>query len=364
MLKIYLVLKNKKISNNTAKTTDFNPSFLRKIALVFLTSGILMFTACQPDDTPSQIQTPYTLQLPEGFVPPTIPADNQLTRERIELGKKLFYDPILSRDTTISCATCHLPSKAFADNLPVAVGIHGREGFRNSPSLANVAWHPYFFREGGSPNLEAQALGPIADEFEMDLTIAEAAERLRNDEEYIEMSENAYDREPNAYVISRALASFQRILVSSDAPYDQYFRGDETALTPQQNNGKELFFNQLQCATCHTGFNFTNYNFENNGLYQNYADEGRARFTTQPNDIGKFKTPSLRNVALTPPYMHDGSLPTLESVIEHYNSGGNIHPNKNPLIQPLNLNTQQKSDLISFLQSLTDQTFINNPEYR
>jgi len=310
------------------------------------------------------VQTPYTVQLPPGFPPPPVPGDNQLTYERIALGKKLFFDPILSRDTTISCATCHLPSKAFADNLPMSIGIHGREGFRNVPSLANVAWHPYFFREGGSPSLETQALGPIADEAEMDLTIAEAAERLRADDEYMEMSKTAYDREPNAYVISRALSAFQRILVSGDAPYDQYVRGNQNALTAEQIRGSNLFFNELQCANCHTGFNFTNYNFENNGLYENYQDEGRARLTTQANDIGKFKISSLRNVALTPPYMHDGSLPTLESVIEHYNSGGSTHVNKSLLIQPLNLTAQQKSDLISFLESLTDETFINNLEYR
>jgi|GEM_PF-26109 len=325
--------------------------------------ALLTITACRPDESP-QVQTPYNLQLPVGFPPPPMPGDNLLTNERIELGKKLFFDPVLSRDSTISCATCHLPSQAFADNLPVSVGIHGREGFRNVPSLANVAWHPYFFREGGSPSLETQALGPIADEVEMDLTIAEAAARLRTNDEYVELSKFAYDREPNAYVISRALAAFQRILVSSDAPYDEYVRGNQSALTPEQIRGNNLFFNELQCATCHTGFNFTNYNFENNGLYENYMDEGRARLTTQTNDIGKFKVSSLRNVALTPPYMHDGSLPTLESVIEHYNSGGSSHANKSPLIQPLNLTAQQKSDIIGFLESLSDETFINNPEYQ
>ncbi len=334
-----------------------NPSFILLITLT------LTITACRPDEAP-QIQTPYNLELPPGFPPPLMPDDNLLTNERIELGKKLFFDPILSRDTTISCATCHLPAQAFADNLPVSIGIHGREGFRNVPSLANVAWHPHFFREGGSPNLEAQALGPIADEIEMDLTVAEAAARLRTDDEYMEMAKKAYDREPNAYVISRSLAAFQRILVSADAPYDQYIRGNQSALTIKQIRGSELFFNELQCATCHTGFNFTNYNFENNGLYENYEDEGRARLTMQPDDVGKFKIPSLRNVALTPPYMHDGSLPTLESVIEHYNSGGSTHVNKNSLIQALNLTAQQKSDLISFLESLTDETFINNPEYQ
>ncbi len=356
MSKIYSKF-DKIYSNNIAKTVGFYPSFL----LLFILA--IAFTACRPDEA-AQIQTPYSLQVPDGFTSPLIPDDNQLTFERIELGKKLFYDPVLSRDSTISCATCHLPSKAFADNLPISVGIQEREGFRNVPSLANVAWHPYFFREGGSPSLETQALGPIVDEVEMDITVAEAAARLRNDEDYIKMSKIAYDRQPNAYVISRSLAAFQRILVSGNSPYDQYTRGNQNALTTEQIRGKDLFFNQLQCATCHTGFNFTNYNFENTGLYENYEDEGRARLTADPNDIGKFKIPSLRNVALTPPYMHDGSLPSLESVLEHYNSGGSTHANKSLLIQALNLTAQQQSDLISFLESLTDETFINNPEYQ
>ncbi len=335
------------------------------IVFNFISIFLLTLSACCNDDNAlTTADTPYELTLPANFPPPEIPDDNTLTDTRIELGKKLFFDPILSRDTTVSCATCHLPSKAFTDGLPIATGIHGRVGFRNAPSLANVAWHPYFFREGGSPSLETQALGPIADEFEMDNTVAEAARRLRADPAYVELSQKAYEREPNAYVISRALAAFQRILVSGNSLYDQYEAGNENALSSQQIRGKNLFFNDLQCATCHVGFDFTNYNFENNGLYTDYTDEGRARLTGSTTDIGKFKTPSLRNVALTAPYMHDGSLPDLQAVVEHYNSGGTNHPNKNPKIEALNLSPQQQQDLISFLESLTDSTFINNPKFR
>ncbi len=325
---------------------------------------LFLLHACKKDQPVIQIASPIDLVIPEGFPKPDIPADNQLTLEGIELGKRLFFDPVLSSDSTVSCASCHQQNKAFTDGLAVSVGVGGKTGFRNAPSLSNLAWHPYFFREGGSPTLEHQALIPIFDENEMDNTVAVVNERLRQIPEYVELARIAYDSEINANVIGKALGAYERILISGNAYFDQYQRGDVSVLNEAQIRGMELFFDELQCASCHTGFNFTNYAFENNGLYETYQDEGLARLTSQTSDIGKFKTPSLRNVELTAPYMHDGSLANLEEVVEHYDIGGSNHPNKNTMIEALNLSEQQKNDLISFLESLTDETFLNNPEYQ
>jgi cytochrome c peroxidase len=178
------------------------------------------------------------------------------------------------------------------------------------------------------------------------------------------MSRDAYNRLPDPFVITRALATFERTLVSGNAPVDLYQNGNKSALSESQIRGMNLFYsNQTNCSSCHGGFNFTNHDFENNGLYVDYPDNGRERLTNNPADRALFKTPSLRNVALTPPYMHDGSISTLKDVIEHYNSGGHSHPNKSALIKPLNLTAEEKEDLIHFLESLTDQTFVSNPAF-
>ncbi len=324
---------------------------------------VFFFSACKKDQTQQQPQNPL-LQIPPGFPPVNWPADNAFTQDRWELGKKLFFDPILSIDGSISCASCHAPALAFADTIAFSPGVFNRPGTRNAPSLANVAYHPYLLREGSVPTLEMQVLVPIQEANEFNHNIVDIAEILKNMPEYVSMSLKAYNREPDAFVITRALATFQRTLISGNAPYDRYLNGEKTALSPAEIRGAQLFFSaKTDCSACHGGFNFTFYGFENNGLYDDYADNGRERLTGNPADRALFKTPSLRNVAVTPPYMHDGSMLTLEDVIEHYISGGKAHPSKSPLIRPLSLSPQEKADLVAFLNSLTDETFLSNQAF-
>jgi len=188
-------------------------------------------------------------------------------------------------------------------------------------------------------------------------------ERLAQDSSYIQMAQTAYGRDLDAFVITRAIACFERSLLSGYSYYDQYFHYEnEAALTPAQIRGMDLFFgDKTNCSKCHGGFNFTNYAFENNGLYEEYTDNGRFRLTNEVSDIALFKVPSLRNIELTAPYMHDGSLQSLEEVIDHYVSGGKSHANKNLLVEPLNVTESEQNDLVQFLKSLTDETFVSNP---
>jgi len=303
---------------------------------------------------------------PLGFAQMAHPDDNLPTAERIELGRTLFFDSELSRDRTISCASCHRPEYAFSDPMRVSAGVEGRIGTRNSPSLVNVGYQPYFMREGGVPTLEMQALVPIQEHAEFDMNILEVADRLKASPEYQQMSLAAYGRVPDPYVITRALAAFQRTLVSANARFDLYMRfNDPSLLSIQERRGMSLFFNDaVGCADCHSMPYFTTHDFANNGLYEQYDDAGRYRLTLDERDRGVFKIPSLRNIAVTGPYMHDGSMYSLEQVVKHYNNGGVDHANKDPRIRPLGLTEQQQADLVAFLYSLTDEEFVNSPALR
>lgn len=314
---------------------------------------LVIFSSCERDRVVDN--ETFRLSIPNGFPSPTIPEDNKLTWERIELGKKLFFDPILSMDSTISCASCHKQEFAFADNLAITPGVQNRLGSRNSMSLTNVAYHDFFMREGGVPTLEMQVLVPIQDHNEMAFNIVSVAEKLNLDSNYVKASLQAYNRAPDPYVITRAIASFERTMLSGNSDYDK------NLLNQSELNGKELFFSdRLACSSCHGSFLFTNQGLENNGLYEVYEDSGRYRLTYLQEDIGKFKVPALRNIELTAPYMHNGSLETLEQVIEHYAEGGKGHFNQSELITGFSISEEEKYNLISFLKSLTDEEFIQN----
>lgn len=331
----------------------------------FLVTFLIILSCSQDDVEPSHF-APRFMEIPKGFDEIDFPDDNAFSQTRWELGKKLFYDPIMSIDGSVSCASCHNSALAFSDDVAFSLGVDNRIGTRNAPTLANVAYHPYYTREGGIPTLEMQILVPIQEHNEFDFNIVLLAERLKTDSSYIQMSLEAYDREPDAFVITRSLASFQRSLISGYSRYDHYENYDDPdALTQSEINGMELFFSdKTNCSQCHGGFNFTNYDFENNGLYQEYDDLGRFRLTGNDEDLARFKVPSLRNIGLTAPYMHDGSIQSLEEVIEHYNSGGENHPHKSAFIKPLNLNEREKEELIAFLRSLTDDSFVTNPLFK
>ena len=301
----------------------------------------------------------FILPIPQGFPQPYIPNDNQLTYSRVELGKKLFFDTMMSRDSTVSCATCHIPQFAFTDRLKKGVGIRNQEVNRNTPTLTNVAYQNQFLLDGVNPSLVAQVMVPIHEPNEFDFHVLLIAERMKKDEEYVRLCKDAYNSEPNPFAITHAIASFERTIISGNSPYDKYhFQGDSMALNESEKKGMKLFFNKLYCTECHSGFNFTNQSLSNNGLYLNYPDSGRIRLSGLEKDRAIFKVPTLRNIAVTYPYMHDGSIATLSDVITHYSSGGNPHPNKSIFIKPFSLSNQEQKDLIAFLYSLTDSTFI------
>lgn len=326
---------------------------------------LIALVACR-DEVLRDSEYSSLTKIPFGFPDIEYPEGNEFTPERWELGKKLFYDPILSIDNNISCGSCHQQSLAFADDKPFSLGVNNIEGRRNAPSLANVAYHPYFTREGGISTLEMQILIPIQEHDELNHNIVAIAELLAEDENYVRMSQEAYNRQPDPYVITRAISNFQRTLISGNSAYDRYRQyGYDLSFSDKEKQGMELFFSdRLACAKCHGGFNFTDYSFENNGLYEDYPDEGRFRLTSEFEDLARFKTPSLRNIALTAPYMHDGSIADLNGVVEHYMTGGSSHPNKNSLVNGFELNDEEKENLILFLESLSDLNFIHQPMFK
>ncbi len=294
------------------------------------------------------------------------PDDNQPSAERTGLGRRLFYDPVLSVDSSISCGHCHRPELAFTDGLDRSRGVLDRTGDRNSPSLANVAFQPYLMREGGVPTLEMQVLVPIQEHAEFDHNILLIADKLGRDSSYRSQSIAAYGREPDPFVITRAIAAFQRSLLSFQARFDAYVtKRDPHALSKLELRGLSLFYSDsLACGGCHSGILLTDFSFRNNGLYTDYPDPGKARLTGRQEDIGVFKVPSLRNLSYTAPYMHDGSLTTLEAVLDHYASGGREHPNRDGLIRGFSLSRGDKAALLAFLRTLDDTAFVSNPDHR
>ncbi|MES2477612.1 MAG: cytochrome c peroxidase [Bacteroidota bacterium] len=306
------------------------------------------------------------MHIPEGFPSVIFPEGNEYTYQRWALGKRLFYDPIMSKQNTVSCASCHIAQNAFSDTISFSIGDNAVLGKSNAPTLTNIGYHPYYTRAGGVPTLEMQILVPIQEHDEFNTNILDIVERLNNIPSYVEQSIAAYDRVPDAFMITRAIANFERSLISGNSPYDQFqFQGKANALNTKEKKGKELFYSsRTNCSQCHNGFNFTNYSFENNGIPPNSLDSGRMRLTKDETDRDKFKVPTLRNIVLTAPYMHDGRFKTLEEVVANYNSGGTPHKNKSEFIKPLGLSSEEQQELIAFLKALTDQTFINNQNFK
>jgi len=318
---------------------------------------IALLGACRhPEQELIEPDRPFNVLLPNGFPAIASPADNPLTEASVAMGKALFFDKRLSRDGTISCASCHFPERAFSDTIARSIGVDGRIGMRNSPPLINLAWHSAFFRDGGVPTLEQQVIAPIHDPLEMDFSITRAAADLRYQEPYSTLSQRAYGKPMEAWELARALAAYERTLVSGWSRYDRYLNGDASALSANELNGLELFRSDaLNCTACHSGFDLSDHGYHNVGQYISYTDPGRERITLIPSDNGKFKTPTLRNIGRTAPYMHDGALPTLEAVIEFFATGGLAHANRDPEMRTFALNPQEKADLIAFLHALNDE---------
>jgi len=290
-----------------------------------------------------------------------VPANAPMTQAAVKLGKALFFDPRLSRNGTISCGSCHFPDHAFSDTVALSRGIEGQLGMRNAPSLANVAYHPYFFRDGGVPDLERQVIAPVVDPVEMDHDLMLAAAAVNTDPEYRAMSLLVYGRELDPFVLTRAIATYERTLISGWSRYDRFvYQGEQTALTTQEQSGLALFNSaELNCTACHSGFDLSDHSLQNIGQYLVYADPGRERITLDPADNGKFKVPTLRNIARTAPYMHDGAMTTLSQVIDHFASGGLAHPNKSAEMTNFAITAEEKADLIAFLNSLTDERSVD-----
>lgn len=328
--------------------------------------SLLAFLGLTFSMTFSWLDGGYELEIPKGFPEPFIPEDNELTEARVELGRRLFFDNVMSRDSSLSCATCHKPELAFTDGLPRGKGIRGEIVARNSPTLTNVAYQDSgLLMDAEVPTLEFQVLIPVQEHSEFDFDLKLIAERLKSDSTYVQLSAEAYGKAPSPYVITRSIAAFERTLISGNSRYDQFINGNKKALTKTEIKGMDLFFNKLACSECHGGFNFTNLSLQNNGVYAYpYAlDSGRMRVSKKEYDRDLFKVPTLRNIEVTGPYMHDGSIATLEDVVDHYNSGGHDHKNKSKLIKPLYLSEKEKIQLVAFLKSLTDKEFIDPSKY-
>ncbi|MEZ4722213.1 MAG: cytochrome c peroxidase [Flavobacteriales bacterium] len=296
----------------------------------------------------------FALVLPDWLSEPMIPKDNPLTKAKVELGRRLFFERALSKDSSISCASCHLESFAFSDTIALSAGASGRHATRNTPSILNIAYAPRLMAEGGVKNLELQVLSPLENELEMNMSVNGACDRLNADSKYRADFERVWSDSATPFTLTRTLAAFERTLIGGDAPYDKFLRGDSNALSKSAQSGLALF-TESGCINCHSGPLFTNYKLENNGLDERYLDNGLFRLTLLASDMGKFKVPTLRNVELTAPYMHDGRFITLREVLVHYNSGGKNHPNKSERVRPLNLSEKQLSDLEEFLLSLTQE---------
>lgn len=325
------------------------------VGLVLLGVGALAADAL-PDLPRDTLPAKLALdQVPLGLEPRPVPKDSPLTEPRVRLGRRLFFDPILSADNTVACASCHQPAHGFAGIEARPRGIRGQRAARRAPSLLNRAYGAAFFWDGREATLEGQALRPIEDPAEMGSTVAAALDRLRANTGYKEQFDAAFSDGITAANLSRALASFERVLLRGDSAIDRFRRnGDTKALTVQVRQGLWIYESKGRCWRCHAGANFTDEAYHNTGVSwgKNPPDLGRFAVTKEDQDRGRFKTPTLRGVAATGPYMHDGSLTSLEAVVEFYNRGGGVNPNLDPVLSPLNLSKEEMRDLVAFLKAL------------
>ncbi len=326
-------------------------------------AGVLfLFSSCEPDKTEVPPSSFVEFERPEHFPAPVYRfGKNKLTTEGFKLGRKLFYDPILSASGTISCGSCHFQEAGFSDpGKALSTGINGKTGMRNAPALANLAWFPAFMADGGIGHIEVMPIAPITDSLEMGAPLKDVLSKLNNDAVYKSLFKEAFDVDSiSSQKLLYALTQFMSMMISAESKFDQQLLG-KNVFTKTEERGYTLF--KQNCATCHSGALTTDFSFKNNGLDLYSKDPGRARITQDDSDRGKFKVPSLRNVELSFPYMHDGRFNTLEEVIDHYTVGIQPTPNlAEELKQPIVLSKYDKQDLIKFLTTLTDYNYITNP---
>jgi cytochrome c peroxidase len=352
----------------------------RLLALIALI--VLIFSAFSFHREKYLITEPYEIRYPSNFGGRfTIPADNPMTKEGVALGRMLFYEERLSVNDKVSCATCHKQERAFTDGMPFSTGVDGTGTKRNSMSLSNLLWVKNLFWDGRSTSLEEQSIVPLTDPHEMGQSLEASSKKLSETKHYPQLFEKAFGtREINGTKIGKALAQFERILISANSKYDQYLRGDYKP-TESELRGLKLFSSGPQpdknirganCIHCHSVPKTFLELFHNNGLDSIQRDFGREDFTKLVEDRGRFRVPTLRNIAVTAPYMHDGRFWTLNEVIDHYSdhvkSSGTLSPfiagvTNKPGSISLALTKEEKQDILSFLHMLTDNTFITNPEF-
>ena len=349
---------------------------MKKIAVFLLFTFLLMNCTSKEEKEDLYTPIPYNLKIPTLFadklIAPIIPTNNPLTEEGIALGKKLFFDKILSGNGTQSCATCHDPQKAFTDDRQFSDGIDGIFGNRNSMPLFNLAWNfdERFFWDGRALSIERQAFEPVTNLIEMHANWAIVANKLQEHSEYPILFKQAFGTLTiDSTLVTKAIAQFERTIISGNSKFDQFLRG-ETTLTTEEQNGFDIFMDEARgdCFHCHGSNNnplWTDNSFHNNGLDTTFSDLGLGAITGDPADNGKFKSPSIRNLVYTAPYMHDGRFSTIEEVINHYSEGLKPSATIDPLMKKVNnggvnLSAKDKADLKAFLLSLSDLDFINN----
>lgn len=323
---------------------------VRLSALLLAASSLLagLSATAQPATEPGDAQR-AAFRRPDTI---PFPKDNPYTPEKAALGKMLFFDTRLSRDKNLSCASCHSPSFGWEVPFDKAIGAGGKPLGRHAPTALNQAWSKNLFWDGRAPTLEAQARGPIEAAVEMDLPMATAVTRLKAVQGYVTAFAKAFPKDGlNETTVLQAIATFERTIVTGDTPFDRWVRGDAKALSPEARRGFVLFTGKANCAACHTGWNFTDDKFHDVGLPG--TDIGRMGVTKASADQNAFKTPSLRETAARAPYMHDGSVATLEAVVAHYVQGGLDRPSRSPLVKPVPLNGQDVQDLVAFMRSLS-----------
>lgn len=350
------------------------PSFTVLLAALLMLAGAIFFSSSDHQTVLAQgspvmpAGKPIAIKPPLGLPPVPIPADNPPTAETIALGRRLYYDPGLSIDGTVSCATCHSPVMGFTDDKPVSNGVQNKTGTRSAPTVINSAYNELQFWDGRAPSLEKQAEGPMANPVEMAHSLTGVVDHLRQDSSYRAQFKQAWGTDSITIdMVTKSIGSFERTVLSGNSPFDRfYYGGDKKALSASAQRGLKVFQNPKRgnCVVCHTidkqSALFTDNKFHNIGIGADtrgqFADTGRYSQTKADTDMGGFKTPTLRNVTQTAPYMHDGSMPDLKAVIDHYIGGGNSNPHLDKEIHVLDfLSGQEREDLQEFLKSLTGE---------
>jgi cytochrome c peroxidase len=337
-------------------------SVLRITAISLLTlAGAVSPVPIAHSETGTGLAADYKLPQIQGLEDPNtfVPAENPMTVKKVELGRLLFFDKRLSKNDTVACASCHLPAKGFADGMPVSTGINKLKGGRSAPASINRVFSKGQFWDGRADTLEEQSIGPFANPVEHGFVDHnEMVAKMRKMPGYRKLFQDVFGREIVIEDVGKAIASFQRTVLSGNSPVDKFdLGGEENALSESARRGLELFRGKARCTRCHSGFNFTDEKFHNLGIGwdTNNVDLGRYLVTKNPEDIGAFKTPTLREIARTAPYMHDGRFKTLEAVVQFYNQGGVKNPHQDNTIIPLELTGQEQQDVVALLKSLNGE---------